>query len=213
MLEDVRRHAFRQVDEAVIVADVDAADVLRIESGFVRDRADDVAGLDAVIVTDFDAERFEAGFPLAARRLVRMRSFFVVHAKAGTQRLRQPEHRPWIPAFAGTTKLGDAIGKHELDGFLPVTPHALNLELRSDRQVAQFRAPRDERFPIRRRAVDRDDAIVRRKPGLRGCAVRRNVGNDERILVRQQEESASFHWLEVYSSCICNFPFCQVYFP
>jgi len=64
-LEHVRRHAFGQVDEAVIVVDVDAADVLGVEACFVRDRADDVAGLHAVGVADFDAEGFEARFRLA----------------------------------------------------------------------------------------------------------------------------------------------------
>ena len=48
LAEHFLRHAFRQIDEAVIVADHDAADVLAVEAGFVGDRADDVAGLDAV---------------------------------------------------------------------------------------------------------------------------------------------------------------------
>jgi nicotinate-nucleotide adenylyltransferase len=59
VLEDFRRHAGGQVDEAVVALDVDAADVLAVEAGFVGDRADDVARLHAVVVADFDAERLE----------------------------------------------------------------------------------------------------------------------------------------------------------
>ncbi len=42
---------------------------LAVEARFVRDRADDVAGLHAVIVADFDAEGFEAGLGFAIARV------------------------------------------------------------------------------------------------------------------------------------------------
>jgi hypothetical protein len=60
VLEQLLGHAFGQVDQAVVVADVDAADIAAFEVGLVGDRADDVAGLHAVGVTDLDAEGFHA---------------------------------------------------------------------------------------------------------------------------------------------------------
>src|SRR5581483_10986269 len=57
VLEDLLGHAGGQVDEAVVVADVDAADVGAVDPGLVGDGADDVAGLDAVDVPDLDPER------------------------------------------------------------------------------------------------------------------------------------------------------------
>src|SRR5688500_4775877 len=60
VLEDMLGHAVWQVDQAVVVEDLDAADVLGIELGFVGDGADDVAGLHAVLVADFDAVGLEA---------------------------------------------------------------------------------------------------------------------------------------------------------
>ena len=56
------RHAFGQVDQAVVVADVDAADETAFQLGLVGDGADDVARLDAVRVADLDAEGFHADF-------------------------------------------------------------------------------------------------------------------------------------------------------
>src|SRR6185437_12154867 len=55
MLEHFRRHAVGQVDQAVVVADAEAADELAVQPGFVGDRTDDVARLDAVLVADLDA--------------------------------------------------------------------------------------------------------------------------------------------------------------
>src|SRR5262245_39474802 len=78
LAEDFLRHAFRQVDEAVVFADVDVADEFAIEPGLVGDGADDVAGEHALGVADFDAEGFHlravafgATFaPLARRAIV-----------------------------------------------------------------------------------------------------------------------------------------------
>src|SRR5690606_23945384 len=55
VLEHFRRHAIGQVDQAVVVADAEAADVLAVQAGFVGDRTDDVARLHAVLVADLDA--------------------------------------------------------------------------------------------------------------------------------------------------------------
>src|SRR5690606_10521725 len=62
VLEHFGRHALRQVDQAVIVADVDAADVTAFQVRLVGDRADDVARLHTVHVANLDAEglRLEA---------------------------------------------------------------------------------------------------------------------------------------------------------
>jgi len=73
-LEHIRRHAFGQIDEAVIVADIDAADVLAVQTRFVGNGADDVAGFYAMRMSDFDAECFEAGFGLVATLLFALRS-------------------------------------------------------------------------------------------------------------------------------------------
>src|SRR5574337_1034929 len=55
VLEDFLRHAVGQVDQAVVVADAEAADVLAVQAGLVGDRANDVARLHAVLVADLDA--------------------------------------------------------------------------------------------------------------------------------------------------------------
>src|SRR5688500_2035082 len=72
LAEDLLRHAFRQVDEAVILADVDVPDVLAVEPRLVGDSPDDIARQDAVRVAHLDAERLHrravAGLALAARR-------------------------------------------------------------------------------------------------------------------------------------------------
>jgi hypothetical protein len=52
-------HSLGQINEAVIVADIDVPNVLPFEAGLVGDCADDVAGLDAMRVADFQAEGFE----------------------------------------------------------------------------------------------------------------------------------------------------------
>src|SRR5689334_6431098 len=56
--EDFLRHAFGEVDEAVILADVDVADELAVEPGLIGDRADDISRQHALGVTHFDAEGF-----------------------------------------------------------------------------------------------------------------------------------------------------------
>jgi hypothetical protein len=58
LAEDFLRHAGWQVDIAVVFADVDVADVLAIEAGFVGDGADDVAREHAVDVAYLQAEGF-----------------------------------------------------------------------------------------------------------------------------------------------------------
>lgn len=67
VLEDLRRHAVREVDQAVVVMDVHAADVLAVQARLVGDGADDVAGLHAMRVADLDAEGLEAGLCVARR--------------------------------------------------------------------------------------------------------------------------------------------------
>src|SRR5690606_34089980 len=54
------RHALGQVDEAVVLEDLDPADVLRVQLGLVGDRAHDVARLHPVVVADLDAEGLHA---------------------------------------------------------------------------------------------------------------------------------------------------------
>jgi len=63
--EDISRHAFRQIDERVVAADVDVADVAALEPGLVGDGAYDVAWLNAVDVTYFQAEGFEGDVVVA----------------------------------------------------------------------------------------------------------------------------------------------------
>jgi hypothetical protein len=57
--EDIPGHALGQVDEGVIVTDVYVADMTPFEARFVGDRADDVARLHTMSVTDFEAEGLE----------------------------------------------------------------------------------------------------------------------------------------------------------
>src|ERR1700722_4459378 len=47
-LEYLLRHAFRQVDEAMIFSNIHAADVHAFNSSLIGDRADDIAGLDTM---------------------------------------------------------------------------------------------------------------------------------------------------------------------
>ena len=61
LAEGVLGHAFGQVDRAEVVEDLDAADELRRDVALVRDGADDVAGVDAVLAADFDAVADHAG--------------------------------------------------------------------------------------------------------------------------------------------------------
>src|SRR3546814_15498291 len=56
VFEQFARHAFGQVDEGELVADVDAADVLGFQVRLVGDGAADVARLHAMVVADFAAE-------------------------------------------------------------------------------------------------------------------------------------------------------------
>ena len=64
VLHQLTRHAFGQVDQAVVIANVNPTDVAAFQIGLIGDRADDVARLHAVHVADFDAEGFHADFGL-----------------------------------------------------------------------------------------------------------------------------------------------------
>src|SRR5208283_747205 len=64
LLEHLLRHACRQVDETVVLANIDPPDVHALDSGLVGDRADDVARPDSVYRPHFDAK----GFHVAASR-------------------------------------------------------------------------------------------------------------------------------------------------
>src|SRR5216683_7228628 len=62
ILEYLFRHAFRQVDEAMILSNIHAADVYALDARLVGNGADDVAGLDSMYRPYFDAKSFhEAG--------------------------------------------------------------------------------------------------------------------------------------------------------
>ena len=70
--KDFLGHPFREVHEAVVLANVDLADMAAFEARLVRYGADDVSRLHAVDVADFDAEGFVrdvAGTALALTRL------------------------------------------------------------------------------------------------------------------------------------------------
>src|SRR5690606_34509963 len=57
----LRRHALRQVDQAVAAADVDAPDIARVQLDLVGDGADQVARLDLVLMAHLDAKGFHVG--------------------------------------------------------------------------------------------------------------------------------------------------------
>jgi len=97
VLEHFLGHALGQIHQAVIIEDLHAPDVLGIEFGLVGDRTDDVAGLHAVLVADFDAVGFETlvalGRALARRALVGVGVGFVTaffaSARASGERPRR----------------------------------------------------------------------------------------------------------------------------
>src|SRR5208283_3830495 len=61
LLEHLLRHACRQIDETVVLANIDPTDVHALDSGLVGDRADDVAGPDSMYRPHFDAKGFLMG--------------------------------------------------------------------------------------------------------------------------------------------------------
>src|SRR5882672_9579475 len=68
ILEYLFRHAFRQVDEAMILPNIHAADMYALDSRLVGDGADDIAGLDPMYRPYFDAKSFHgAGGGLGSR--------------------------------------------------------------------------------------------------------------------------------------------------
>ena len=60
VIENVFWHSQRQIDEAVVVPDIDMADVFGIDTRFVSDGSDNVARLHFMIVSYLDAETFHA---------------------------------------------------------------------------------------------------------------------------------------------------------
>lgn len=58
-VESLFRHADWKIHKAVIVADVDVPDVAAVDVRLIGDGADDISGLDAVCMADFDTVRFE----------------------------------------------------------------------------------------------------------------------------------------------------------
>jgi hypothetical protein len=58
VLFDLTRHARREVQGAVVILDVDAADMAPVEAALVGDGPDDLARGDAVAPADIDAEVF-----------------------------------------------------------------------------------------------------------------------------------------------------------
>jgi hypothetical protein len=66
--ENLLRHAFGKIDEAVILADIDVPDVPPLEPRLIRNGADDIPRLHAVSVSDLDTVRLELdAFRRAAR--------------------------------------------------------------------------------------------------------------------------------------------------
>src|SRR5690606_14315495 len=76
MAEGFIGHAFGQVDQRVVIEDLDATDVTALDTGFVGDGADDVAGFHFVRMAHFDTETFHARFRTAVEgRLARRTTF------------------------------------------------------------------------------------------------------------------------------------------
>src|SRR6267378_499345 len=68
ILEYLARHAFRQVDEAMILPNGHAADVYSLDARLVGNGTHDIAGLDSMYRPYFDAKSFhEAGGGFGAR--------------------------------------------------------------------------------------------------------------------------------------------------
>jgi len=88
--KDIPRHAFREINERVIVTDVHVANVTPLETCLVGDGANDVARLHAVGVADFEAECFEVNIVLFPTP--------------------PPVPRPTFTAFAISTVAGDTFG-------------------------------------------------------------------------------------------------------
>jgi hypothetical protein len=85
--ENLFRHAFGKIDEAVILANIDVPDVPPFEASLVSNRTDDIPRLHAMRVADFDPVRLELD---AFRRTARLAggrtlaSTFAISAAVGT---------------------------------------------------------------------------------------------------------------------------------
>src|ERR1700721_644834 len=73
ILEYLLRHAFRQVDETMILTNVHPAYVHALDPRLVGDGTDDVAGLDSMYRPHFDAKSFHQTGGRFGARLVRGR--------------------------------------------------------------------------------------------------------------------------------------------
>src|SRR5690554_2505287 len=91
VVEDFARHALGQFDQAVVVADVDAADVAAFQVGLVGDGTHAVGRLHPMRVADLDAEAFHADLGRAGTGLRRPRPARGLVASA-FRRLGWPPH-------------------------------------------------------------------------------------------------------------------------
>ena len=150
-LEYLLRHAFRQVDEAVVLADVDPPDVHALDARLVGDRADDVARLDAVYRPHFDAKSFHV--PAAARGRSRRARRSTARGAAGACGRYAARGGAWARA-------GSACGGSPRPAAAPVR------RLHRVRRMRRFAAPAaaaSRPAQARERGGDVDE----RQPGLR----------------------------------------------
>jgi hypothetical protein len=69
--ENLFRHALGKIDETVILVDIDMPDVSPLEARLIRDRTDNIPGLHAVHVADFDTVRLKRDVARSAAWLAR----------------------------------------------------------------------------------------------------------------------------------------------
>ena len=53
-------HAYRQVNRGVVIVDLNAADIARVDASLVGNRTNNIAGLHTVAVANFEAKAFHA---------------------------------------------------------------------------------------------------------------------------------------------------------